>query len=74
MCTYVCVCVCLEVCMCLLVAQSYRTLCNSMGCSPLDSSVDGISPGKDTGVGFHFLLQEIFPTQGSNPCIGRRML
>ena len=23
-------------------------------------------PGKETGVGFHFLLQEIFPTQGSN--------
>ena len=25
------------------------------------------SPGKNTGVGRHFLLQEIFPTQGSNP-------
>ena len=24
-------------------------------------------PGKDTGVGWHFLLQGIFPTQGSNP-------
>ena len=24
-------------------------------------------PGKGTGVGCHFLLQEIFPTQGSNP-------
>ena len=24
-------------------------------------------PGKDTGVGCHFLLQGIFPTQGSNP-------
>ena len=24
------------------------------------------SPGKNTGVGFHFLLQGIFPTQGSN--------
>ena len=24
-------------------------------------------PGKDTGVGCHFLLQWIFPTQGSNP-------
>ena len=23
-------------------------------------------PGKGTGVGFHFLLQEIFPTQGMN--------
>ena len=25
------------------------------------------SPGKHTGVGCHFLLQGIFPTQGSNP-------
>ena len=25
------------------------------------------SPGKNTGVSFHFLLQEIFPTQGLNP-------
>ena len=24
-------------------------------------------PGKDTGVGCHFLLQGLFPTQGSNP-------
>ena len=24
-------------------------------------------PGKSTGVGFHFLLQRIFPTQGLNP-------
>ena len=24
-------------------------------------------PGKDTGVGCHFLLQEVFPTQGLNP-------
>ena len=26
-------------------------------------------PGKNTGVGFHFLLQGIFPTQESNPCL-----
>ena len=25
------------------------------------------SPGKNTGAGCHVLLQEIFPTQGSNP-------
>ena len=24
-------------------------------------------PGKSTGVGCHFLLQQIFPTQGLNP-------
>ena len=27
------------------------------------------SPGKNTGVGCHFLLQGLFPTQGSNPCL-----
>ena len=26
-------------------------------------------PGKNIGVGCHFLLQEIFPTQGSNTCL-----
>ena len=26
-------------------------------------------PGKNTGVGCHFLLQGIFPIQGSNPCL-----
>ena len=27
------------------------------------------SPSKSTGAGCHFLLQEIFPTQGLNPCL-----
>ena len=27
------------------------------------------SPGKNTGVGCHALLQGIFPTQGSNSCL-----
>ena len=30
------------------------------------TSVHGDSPGKNTGVGYHALLQRIFPTQGSN--------
>ena len=38
-----------------------------MDCSPAGSSVHGNSPGKNTGVGCHFLLQRIFLTQGSNP-------
>ena len=38
-----------------------------MDCSPPGSSVHGDSPGKNTGVGCHTLLQGIFPTQGSNP-------
>ena len=28
-----------------------------------------MKPNKNTGVGYHALLQEIFPTQGSNPCL-----
>ena len=33
------------------------------------SSVHGDSPGKNTGVGCHALLQGIFPTQRSNPSL-----
>ena len=40
-----------------LVAKSYPTLCNPMDCS---------LPDKNTGMGCHFLLQRIFPTQESN--------
>ena len=37
-----------------------------MDCSLPGSSVHGDSPGKNTGVGCHDLLQGIFPTQESN--------
>ena len=50
-----------------LVPQSCQTLWEPMDCSPPGSSVLGDSPGKNTGVGCHFLLQGIFPTQTSNP-------
>ena len=50
-----------------LAAQSCPTFCDSMDCSPPGSSVHWDSPGKNTGVGCHALLQGIFPTQGSNP-------
>ena len=53
-------------CVC-LVTQSGPTLCDPMNCSPPGSSVLGDSPGKNTGVGDHALLQGIFPTQGLNP-------
>ena len=53
------------VCAVCLVTQSYPTLCDPMDCSPPGSSVHGDSPGKNTGVGCHALLQGIFPTQGS---------
>ena len=38
-----------------------------MDCSLPGSSVCGDSPGKNSRVGCHFLLQGIFPTQGLNP-------
>ena len=46
--------------------QSCLTLCDPMDCSPPGTSVYGSSPGKNTGVGCHALLQGIIPTQGSN--------
>ena len=50
-----------------LVAQLCPIHGNPMDCSSPGSSVHGDSPGKNTGVGCHALLQGIFPTQGSNP-------
>ena len=50
-----------------LVTQSCPILCYPMDQSPPGFSVHGNSPGKNTGVGCHALLQGIFPTQGSNP-------
>ena len=44
------------------------TLCDPMDCSPrLLCPWD--SPAMNTGVSCHFLLQGIFPIQGSNPCL-----
>ena len=39
---------------------------------PPGFSVHGDSPGKNTGVGCHALLQGIFPTQGSKPGLPHR--
>ena len=36
-------------------------------CSPPGSCVHGESPGQNTGVGCHALLQGVFPTQRPNP-------
>ena len=41
--------------------------CDPVDCSPPGSSVPGDSPGKNAGVGCHFLLQGISPSQGWNP-------
>ena len=50
-----------------LVAQLCLTLCDPTDCSPPGFSVHGDSPGKNTGVDCHALLQGIFLIQGSNP-------
>ena len=46
-----------------------KTLCNVMVCSPPDSSVHGISQARILELSSHFLLQGIFPTQGSSPLV-----
>ena len=56
------------------VAQSCTTLCDPIDGSPPGSPIPRLShpwdsPGKNTGVGCHFLLQGNFPTQGLNPCL-----
>ena len=50
-------------------AQSCLTLCNPMDCSLPGSSFPWNFPDKNTAVGCHFLPQEIFQTQGSNPSL-----
>ena len=51
-------------------------LCNPMDCSPPGSFCPQAFPGKNTGVGCPFLLQEILLTQRSNPhlLLGRQIL
>ena len=55
--------------MCAKLPQSCPTLCDPKDCSPPGFSVHRDSPGKNTGVGCHVLLQGIFPTQGLNLCL-----
>ena len=62
-----CACACVYVCVCeRSLAQLCPTLCDPMVCSPPGSSVHGDSPGKNTGVGCHSVLQGIFLTQEWN--------
>ena len=56
-----------SMCALCLVSRLCPTLHDPMDCSPPGSSVHGDSPGKNTGVGCHALLQGVFPTQGLNP-------
>ena len=54
-------CVCVSVCVhtCLVMF-----LCDTMNYSPSGSSVHGIIPGRNAGLGCHFLLQGNLPDQG----------
>ena len=56
----------LGACVCVLIARSCPAFCDPIDCSPPDSSIRGVFPGKNTGVGCPALLQGIFLTQGSN--------
>ena len=49
------------------VTQLCPTLCDPMDCSLPGSSVHGILQARVLEWGCHFLLQQIFLTQGSNP-------
>ena len=51
-----------------LVTKSYQTL-QSYELLPTRLLCPWDFIGKNTGEGCHFLLQKIFPTQGSNPCL-----
>ena len=50
-----------------LVTQSCLTLCDPHGLPPARLLCPWNSPGKNTEVDCHSLLQRNFPTQGSNP-------
>ena len=75
--------VCVCVCMCVCVYVSYSVVSNSllphgsMVANPQQPSrllCPWNSPGKNTGVGCHSLLQRIFPTKGSNPGLHCRQI
>ena len=52
-------------CVCWLLSRAQ--LCVTPCVQPTRLLCPWDSPGQNTGVGFHALLQGIFPTQGSNP-------
>ena len=63
---YVCLCVCVRARVCALSAQSCLTL-RPHGLKPARLLCPWDFPGKNTGVGCHFLIQRIFPTQKIKP-------
>ena len=53
--------------MCAVLSCSVVSLCDLMDYSPPGSSVYGGSPGKNTGVDCHALLQGCLPSPGIKP-------
>ena len=56
----------IRMCVC---AQSCLTTLWTYGLQPASLLCPWNFPGKNTGMGCHFLLQGIFPTRGSNLCL-----
>ena len=54
--------------LCAMSLQLCLTLCDPSACS-LQAPLSVEFPGKNSGVGCHFLLQGIFSTQGLNLCL-----
>ena len=54
-------------CVCVHMLSYFQLFCNPMDCSRPGSSCPWDFPGKNTGVGCHFLLQGIFLIQGTEP-------
>ena len=52
-----------------IVAQSCPTLCDSTVCNTTRLLCPWDTPGKNTGVSCHSLLQGVYPIQGSNPSL-----
>ena len=64
----VCMCMCVCVCVC-ACTRWCPTLCNPMDYSLPGFSIHRIFQAKILEQNYHFLLQEIFLTQGLNPCL-----
>ena len=54
---------------CCLYANSYTTVLQPHGLWPTRLLCPWDFPGKNSGMGGHFLFQGLFPSQGLNPCL-----
>ena len=65
----VCVCVCVHACTCVSVLSCVQLFVTPWTVACLQFHCPWNFSGRKTGVGCHFLLQRIFPTQRLNPCL-----